>query len=430
MDIKRVYCKFVPLAAALLLVATAAQVFFLKYVYKYPRLPLVFDGEAALNRVFFLLNFYIPLVVYAGILAGLIFFSGFIIKGFFLIIGFSFAILPGYILPDLFIINLCLYSAYLLVTAFSFSMPVNCIIPGASILLFVLFQYHPAFLGSYPVGGSFINPELMEIIPAVVFMILLSFTAILYRLFIYKYIHASSTIEHLNYIGAKMLLFNHRLQELVKNKGGELIKQERLRFTRELHDSCGYAFTNIIAVTDAAVSCGDMGTANTQEIFQRIRKLAAEGLKETRAVVHLIREIEDPYSKSIDMIYQLKTIFEEVTGIKVEIEWGNIKNDYGQFINNVLVKIVQESFTNSIRHGHATRVSIQFWELPGSLSMTVTDNGIGASVVVKGIGLAGMEERLNSLGGDLTITSPVEGGFRLTVTIPLIDIEYPKYLES
>jgi signal transduction histidine kinase len=53
--------------------------------------------------------------------------------------------------------------------------------------------------------------------------------------------------------------------------------------------------------------------------------------------------------------------------------------------------------------------------------MTVTDNGIGASVIVKGIGLAGMEERVESIGGNLEVSLPPEGGFRLGITIPLID---------
>jgi signal transduction histidine kinase len=422
MDIKKVYDKLVPAAAAFLLISAAALVFFLKYVYRYPDLPLIFDADKEQNRIFFVLNFYVPLVIYCTILIGMIFIADIVVRGACTVIAFGFAILPGYMLNDPFAINLCIYSAYFLFVAISFPVPRNCGINGISMLLFVIFLYHPSFFGSRSSEGNFVNPELFEIIAIVVFMFLFSSAVVLYRHFIQKYFYSLSTIDHLNYIGTKMLLFNHRLQELVRNKGEELVKQDRLRFTRDLHDSCGYAFTNIIAVTDAAVSCGTMETANFQEIFQRIRKLATEGLKETRAVLHLIREIQDPYTKTIGTIYQLKTIFEEVTGIRVTVEWGNIKYDYGPVINHVLARIVQESFTNSIRHGHATRVLVQFWEFPEKISMTVTDNGVGTMIVVKGIGLVGMEERLKSLGGDLTISSPVDGGFRLIVTIPLIKI--------
>jgi signal transduction histidine kinase len=51
----------------------------------------------------------------------------------------------------------------------------------------------------------------------------------------------------------------------------------------------------------------------------------------------------------------------------------------------------------------------------------VSDNGIGTRQIVKGIGLAGMEERLASVGGTLEVFSPEDGGFRLKVIIPLME---------
>jgi signal transduction histidine kinase len=165
-----------------------------------------------------------------------------------------------------------------------------------------------------------------------------------------------------------------------------------------------------------------MGTAHSQEIFHKIRNLASRGLNDTRETLHLIRKIQEPYHESITAIYQLKKIFEEVTGIAVTVEWGNMKSDYGPAINRVLTRIIQEAFTNSIRHGKASRILIQFWEFPNEFTMTVTDNGIGAANIVKGIGLAGMEERLGSAGGTLAVSLPPEGGFRLKITIPLVYI--------
>jgi signal transduction histidine kinase len=179
-------------------------------------------------------------------------------------------------------------------------------------------------------------------------------------------------------------------------------------------------FTNIIAITDAAISCGFMEMGKTQDTFHLIQNLAREGLKQTRETLHMIRELQSPASVSINTIYEIKAIFEEVTGIKVDIESGNMKHNYGPTINNILTRIVQEAFTNSVRHGQASRIMIQFWEFSSNLSMTVSDNGIGAKSIVKGIGLAGMQERIASVGGTLDAYSPEDGGFRLKITIPLI----------
>jgi signal transduction histidine kinase len=175
-----------------------------------------------------------------------------------------------------------------------------------------------------------------------------------------------------------------------------------------------------------------METQKMHDTFQLIQNQAREGLKKTRETLHMISEIQDPGSLSIETIYEMKSIFEEVTGIKVEIETGNIKLDYGPEINHSLVRIIQEAFTNSVRHGKANRIIIRFWELPGALTscpkqnvsgrtleMLLRDNGIGAQNIVKGIGLAGMEERIASLGGKLEIWPPEDGGFALKVVIPV-----------
>ncbi|MDR1596539.1 MAG: histidine kinase [Treponema sp.] len=279
---------------------------------------------------------------------------------------------------------------------------------------------HPSFMGLSLGGSQFIKPSPAEICVLMLILALSSAVLALLRFFMDKYRHNQKTIEHLNFVSAKLLLFNHRLQELAKQRGEEAVKQDRLRFTRDLHDSCGYAFSNIILVSDAAVSRGEMEAANFQEIFHQIRKLASRGLNDTRETLHLIRKIQEPYHGAIESIYQLKKIFEEVTGIAVTVEWGNMKSDYGPAINKILTRIIQEAFTNSIRHGKASRILMQFWESPGEFTMTVTDNGIGAANVVKGIGLAGMEERLESVGGTLAVSSPPEGGFRLKIVIPLV----------
>ncbi|GHT64299.1 hypothetical protein FACS1894110_03660 [Spirochaetia bacterium] len=135
----------------------------------------------------------------------------------------------------------------------------------------------------------------------------------------------------------------------------------------------------------------------------------------------MIRGIQDPSPGSIETIYEMKAILEEVTDIKVSIETGNMKYNHNPDVNRALTRIIQEAFTNSIRHGKASRILINFWEFPDSLEMTVRDNGMGAQNIVKGIGLAGMEERLEKLNGTLEVSSPADGGFCLKVTIPLLN---------
>ena len=424
MDVRRLFCRLIPSLIAGAFLFSACTVFSIKYLDPAAILLPYFDIREDINRMLFFINFYIPFGLASLALWGCLFRSGFFFRTFCVLIGFPSLIIAGYVLNDLFTINLCLYSAWVIIMVAAFSFPKNYIICGVSVFFFTLSLFRPSFLGSALGQLSFFEPDVTGIIILIVYLLCLAVAAASVRFLAEKCVNTEGTVSHLNLVGAKMLLFNHRLQEYVRNLGEEAVKKDRLRFTSELHDSCGYVFTNIMALCDAAISCGSMKRQKIEETFLLIRNQAGEGLRRTRETLHMIRELQDPGIGSIDTIYQMKSIFEEVTGIKVDIESGNMKYNYGSTVNRILTRIIQEAFTNSVRHGQATYIIIQFWEFPDSLSMTVSDNGVGAQHIVKGIGLAGMEERLAAIGGTIDAYSPEEGGFRLKINIPLIDVEY------
>jgi signal transduction histidine kinase len=79
---------------------------------------------------------------------------------------------------------------------------------------------------------------------------------------IYKHLYnenikSEDTVKHLHSIITQLTVFNHRLQEYAKNSSEEAIKTDRLRFTSDIHDKCGYVFTIIITLTEAAISFGE-----------------------------------------------------------------------------------------------------------------------------------------------------------------------------
>ncbi|MDR2370779.1 MAG: histidine kinase, partial [Treponema sp.] len=310
---------------------------------------------------------------------------------FCLLFGLFTAIHCVYALDDYYTVNLFVYFSFIAAASLNFPFPRNLLISLTGIAAFIFFLYRPSFMGVLPDAALHRGPGFLQACALGVVMISFSLFGVLAEYFVNRYYRAELTIDHLNLVGKQMVQINHRLQELAKNYSEQAVKQDRLRFTRDLHDSCGYAFASIIAITDGAVSSGPMDGVNALEILQRIRNQASNGLKEMRAVLRLIREIGDPYTTGIDAIYRLKTVFEEVAGIQVSVEWGNIKRSYSPSVNATIVRIVQEAFTNSLQHGQATVILIHFWEHSGMLSMTVTDNGRGAPYIIKGIGMAGME---------------------------------------
>ena len=332
-------------------------------------------------------------------------------------------VLAVYAVPDFFTIKIYLYSAWIITAVMLPEIPLNMIIGFAGTYTATFFLLFPNVLGIDIISHIIKTDTKIEKYTyfAYLFGILILTASLRYAM--EKWNESVDTVLHLNTIMTKMSILNHKLQKAAKKWREDAAEEERLRISRDMHDSLGYVFTNIIALMDGAVSSNGENWKQLQEICQIVRDQAKNGLTETRKTLHAIRNIKEPFFRSIDTVYQLKKIFEEVTGIHIVIETGNIKQNYGLTVNTVLVRALQEAFTNSVRHGRSTHIEIQFWEFPDYLSMTITDNGIGSKKIVKGIGLAGMEERLTKVGGSLKTLSPVEGGFRLIITIPLSQTE-------
>ena len=217
--------------------------------------------------------------------------------------------------------------------------------------------------------------------------------------------------------------FNADLQSYARNIDIESSKRVRYRISRELHDIAGYIFTNLTALLDAACSIPQNDRSSLSDILITARKQARDGLKETRVALRKTREVRLLHEEGMRAVKKITAIFEKVTGVRVSIFWGNVPRSFSRELNIALYRTVQEALTNAVRHGMATEITIHFLVSQSGLNpvlrMIIDDNGMGAENVVKGIGLSGMEERIGSLGGRVGVTNAPNGGFSLTVEVPL-----------
>jgi signal transduction histidine kinase len=85
--------------------------------------------------------------------------------------------------------------------------------------------------------------------------------------------------------------------------------------------------------------------------------------------------------------------------------------------------IVAEALTNAAKHSHATEFIVSAHDEGASLYLSVTDNGIGGANAGKGSGLVGLNDRVEALGGKMTITSIPGSGTSLDVTIPVSTVQ-------
>lgn len=80
--------------------------------------------------------------------------------------------------------------------------------------------------------------------------------------------------------------------------------------------------------------------------------------------------------------------------------------------------VVAEALTNANKHSGAQRILVEVLGEPDALQITVADDGAGGADIAKGHGLAGLEQRLQGLGGTLTVASPTGGPTILEAVIP------------
>lgn len=196
--------------------------------------------------------------------------------------------------------------------------------------------------------------------------------------------------------------------------------EERNRITREIHDGVGYTLTNIIMLSEVSLDvCPDSNT-ELHENIDAIRMQAKTGLFDTRRALRKLRSTDAAMPRGVEAIRNLVNTYSQSTKIEAALELlvkADVLEDSSLFL--VVYRFVQVALTNTFHHGRATHAVIRFQQDAQWLIVSVVDNGKGAGVVSEGIGLQGVRERLEDLGGELDYNS-IEG-FTVIARIPLLE---------
>ncbi len=327
-------------------------------------------------------------------------------------------VLLDYSIGDYLTIRAWMYAAFLASFAARVRWPINICACVALAAVFTAAQTLHSFLGENTLNPGVEGPSPRTLFPFAVILLVVGTGVPAIKNLSVRLERAKRRIEELNGTITKLTEFNQTLQNYARTVDEVATKKERFRISREIHDISGYIFTNIIALMDAIIITGCQSPEKSSEICLTARVQAQEGLQETRKALRALRTIDDRRETGLRAIYKIKKIFEDTTGVEVKIEAGNMPATFGDEIDRVVYRTVQEALTNALRHGRATKIAIDFSIRDGFFHMSVLDNGSGAKKLTKGIGLAGMEERISQLGGVVVASNAEEGGFRLSVRIP------------
>ena len=80
--------------------------------------------------------------------------------------------------------------------------------------------------------------------------------------------------------------------------------------------------------------------------------------------------------------------------------------------------VVAETITNAVKHAQASTIAVRGGLRGGAIELEVEDDGVGGADPRRGTGLIGLKDRVDTLGGTISFTSPVGGGTTIRVTLP------------
>ena len=215
----------------------------------------------------------------------------------------------------------------------------------------------------------------------------------------------------------KLSVLNTQLKVYAAESERMAETRERNRLAREIHDTLGHALTGITAGADACIEMMDISPDMARKQMELIAKTARAGMNEVRRSVRALRPDALEHFRLSEALEQLCSEMQQTSHTAIRLDMRPTDMRLSQDEEDAVYRIVQESVTNAIRHGHATEIDVQLSGENRHLAIIVQDNGIGCEKVEQGFGLRHMRERLRLLGGSLRIDG--KNGFRIEASIPL-----------
>ncbi len=207
-----------------------------------------------------------------------------------------------------------------------------------------------------------------------------------------------------------------RENRMLSSQLDRIAEEERAELARDLHDEIGpllFAITAWSAAARMQAASGDGDTAGAS-----LLALEAAAAELQQAVRDLLRRLRDSAPVSTDLSASLQELVAFWRGIRPQTAFELQAAPAGpasEATRAALFRVAQEAVSNAVRHGDPALVRVGVEQCRGGLALTVQDDGSGGEPG-QGMGLVGMEERLRSLGGTLSIDR--RRGWTLTAWAP------------
>lgn len=217
----------------------------------------------------------------------------------------------------------------------------------------------------------------------------------------------------------ELKVVNIQLEDYAKKSEDMAKTRERNRLAREIHDTIGHALTGIATGLEACTELIDNDVSQTKIQLKKITELARKGLIDVRRSVSELRPDSLERFSLIPAINKLAEDINACTKTKVSVFIEGEPLKMGADEEETIYRVVQESITNSVRHGNANEIKIHLKFNDFMTYLTISDDGVGSTDLHKGFGLRHIKERVELLNGEVNFESEAGKGFITNVELPI-----------
>lgn len=185
---------------------------------------------------------------------------------------------------------------------------------------------------------------------------------------------------------------------------------ERLRISRELHDTVGHHLVGLSVNLELA---SHLATDRARVPVERAQLVARLLLADVRETVSLLRE-----SRPLDLRGALARLAAGISDLNLHLDLSPALDGADASVAHLLFRCAQEAVTNTRKHAGARNFWLAIQPERGGFRLTAKDDGRGAGHATAGNGLRGMRERAEETGGTVSFSTGRGQGFQLEVWAP------------
>lgn len=198
------------------------------------------------------------------------------------------------------------------------------------------------------------------------------------------------------------------------------IEKERLRMAREIHDTLAYTLTAAIVQLEASKRLVAIDKERAIVEIDKAQNVTREGLNEVKRTIKALRPQKMENTNFFEALKVMIDDFKVNTDTAVEALLPSdelLKLSSSKEV--ALFRVIQESLTNSVRHGGAKNILVEILLYENHMNVMIKDDGKGCSTIKKGYGLQGIIERVEEMKGNVQFITSQGKGFKTKIDICL-----------